>query len=348
MHKSFKIGDKNIGDNNPCFIVGEIGQAHEGSLGVAYSYIDLASEVGIDAIKFQMHFANEESTLDDKFRVKFSYQDKNRFEYWKRMEFSSEEWSKLREYAFKKKILFSATPFSLRAVELLTKLNIDFWKIGSGDISFEPMVDSIIMKEKPIIFSTGLGSHKEINKLTTKFTKKKKEFAILHCTSKYPALLKYTRLNMMDLYKKKYNCPSGLSDHSGNINSSISAIARNANILEAHIIFDKRMFGPDSKSSLNAKEFKLLKKYRDDYYEMQTNENITLSEDSEQKKNKILFSRSLSLKKDLKKGHILSKNDFLLKKPGNGIKPCDMKKIINKELAKNVSSKKLLKWNDIK
>ncbi len=348
MHKSFKIGCKKIGDNSPCFLVAEVGQAHEGSLGVAHSYIDLASEIGVDAIKFQMHFANEESTLDEKFRVNFSYQDKNRFEYWKRMEFSPDNWSKLRDYAFKKNILFSATPFSIKAVELLTRLNIDFWKIGSGDISFKPMIDEIIMKNNPIIFSTGLGNQNEINELTKKLKKKEKKFAILHCTSKYPALLKETKLNMMNFYRKKYNCPSGLSDHSGNVNSAISAIARSADIVEAHIIFEKNMFGPDSKASLSPEEFRLLKKYRDDYFEIQTNEYVKFFEDEEKKKNKILFGRSLSLKKDQKKGHVLSENDFLFKKPGTGIKSNDINKVVNKQLSRDVSSKKLLKWDDLK
>lgn len=348
MHKSFKIGCKKIGDNSPCFLVAEVGQAHEGSLGVAHSYIDLASEIGVDAIKFQMHFANEESTLDEKFRVNFSYQDKNRFEYWKRMEFSPHNWSKLRDYAFKKNILFSATPFSIKAVELLTRLNIDFWKIGSGDISFKPMIDEIIMKNNPIIFSTGLGNQNEINELTKKLKKKEKKFAILHCTSKYPALLKETKLNMMNFYRKKYNCPSGLSDHSGNVNSAISAIARSADIVEAHIIFEKNMFGPDSKASLSPEEFRLLKKYRDDYFEIQTNEYVKFFEDEEKKKNKILFGRSLSLKKDQKKGHVLSENDFLFKKPGTGIKSNDINKVVNKQLSRDVSSKKLLKWDDLK
>lgn len=348
INKSFKIGSKNIGDGYPCFLVAEIGQAHEGSLGVAHSYIDLASDIGLDAIKFQMHLANEESTLDEEFRVKFSYQDKNRFEYWKRMEFSMEGWTQLREHASKKNILFSATPFSIKAVELLTKLKIDFWKIGSGDISFNQMIDKIIKKNEPILFSTGLGSEKEIDNLTTKLRNNNKKFAILHCTSKYPASLKQTRLNMLDFYKKNYNCPSGLSDHSGNVNSSISSIARGANILEAHLTFEKKMFGPDSKASLNPKDFQLLKKYRDDYYEIKINENQIFFDDKEKRRNKIIFGRSLSLKKNLQKGHVLKKTDILFKKPGNGIKPSELEKVINKKLCKNVSSKKLLKWNDFK
>ena len=109
--KSFFIGDREIGLNQPSFIIAEVAQAHDGSLGMAHSFIDIAADYGADAIKFQTHIADHESTLDDEFRINFSYEDKSRFEYWKRMEFTYEEWIGLYKHAEEKKNNFSFISF---------------------------------------------------------------------------------------------------------------------------------------------------------------------------------------------------------------------------------------------
>ena len=109
--KSFYIGDKEIGPDHPSFIIAEVAQAHDGSLGMAHSFIDIASDYGADAIKFQTHIANQESTLDEEFRIKFSYEDKTRFDYWERMEFTLEQWIGLYKHAQEKNIIFLSSAF---------------------------------------------------------------------------------------------------------------------------------------------------------------------------------------------------------------------------------------------
>ena len=111
--KPIKLGNKKLGGNYPALIIAEIGQAHDGSLGIAHSYIDAVAAAGADGVKFHTHFASEESTLDDKFRIHFSKQDKTRFDYWKRMEFSQNQWQDLAEHADKKGLLFLSSAFSI-------------------------------------------------------------------------------------------------------------------------------------------------------------------------------------------------------------------------------------------
>ena len=113
----------------------EIGQAHEGSLGILHSYIDALSDTGIDAIKFQTHIAEAESSEYEPFRVEFSYEDKTRFDYWKRMEFSLSQWTGIREHCDEVGLEFISSPFSNMAVDWLEEIGVQEYKIGSGEVS---------------------------------------------------------------------------------------------------------------------------------------------------------------------------------------------------------------------
>ena len=128
----FDIADRPVGTGHPCFIIGEVAQAHDGSLGMAHAYIDAIADAGADAVKFQTHIAAEESTPDEMWRVKFSYQDDSRFDYWRRMEFTEAQWRGLADHAGEKGLVFLSSPFSVAAVELLARIGVPAWKIASG------------------------------------------------------------------------------------------------------------------------------------------------------------------------------------------------------------------------
>ena len=254
MQKNIKIGKKIIGDKHLPYIIAEVAQAHDGSLGMAHSYIDAAAEAGVDAIKFQTHFAEQESTFNDKFRIRFSYEDKNRFEYWKRIEFDKSGWEKLKKYAEKKGLTFLSSPFSLKAVNLLSSLNVSAWKIGSGEVQNFEMLSQIKLSKKPILISNGMSTESEIKK-TLKFLNKK-NVALLYCVSSYPSKNSEIDINEISLLKKKFKVPVGFSDHSGSIYPSQIAMCSGANLVEVHVNFDRKMFGPDSSSSVTFEELK--------------------------------------------------------------------------------------------
>ncbi len=328
-------------------IIAEIGQNHDGSLGLAHSYIDAVASTGADVIKFQMHFADEESTLNDKFRKKFSYKKESRFEYWKRMEFSNDEWFGLIKHAKKKKLLFSCSPFSLKAVELLKKLNVDIWKIASGEINNFEILNKIIKQNKPIIISTGLSNYLEIKK-TIGFLNKKKfnNFILMQCTTKYPCDYKSVGINNLDVYKKKFKCDVGLSDHTGSIFPSLYALSKGISALEVHVTFDKEMFGPDIKSSISIEDLKKIVEYRNAKNLMDKN---PINKDKFAKKvkyNKKLFSKSLSIKKNMVKGEILEKSNLVLKKPGTGLDYTYSKKLIGRKAKKNINKNYLIFLKD--
>src|SRR6056297_1659916 len=227
-------------------LIAEIAQAHDGSLGIAHSYIDALADSGVDAVKFQTHIAEAESSMHEPFRTKFSYEDKNRYDYWKRMEFTLEQWEGLKKHCEEKNVEFLSSPFSISAVELLEKIGVKRYKIGSGEINNFLLLRKIAKTGKPIILSSGMSSFSELDKTLEFLQKFDNSLSILQCTTAYPTTPEQWGLNVITELKKRYEMPVGFSDHSGDIYACLAATALGAEILEFHVVFDKRMFGPDA------------------------------------------------------------------------------------------------------
>ncbi len=329
------------------FIIAEIAQSHDGSLGILHSYIDALSDVGIDAIKFQTHIADAESSQYEPFRVNFSYEDKTRFDYWKRMEFNLEQWIEIKNHCHDVGLEFISSPFSNMAVDLLENLGVQKYKIGSGEVNNFLMLEKIAKTGKEIILSTGMSSIDELDKSIKFLRGFNNKLSILQCTSKYPTKPEEVGLNMIVELKNRYNISVGLSDHSGSIFPSIGAVSLGAEILEFHVVFDKKMFGPDSTSSLTINEAKqLVEGVR--YIE----KSISIYIDKKETKNfldvKNIFEKSLSVNKYLKKGDIITFEDLESKKPlGYGISVKDYKQIIGRKLNKDIEKWSFLNYNDL-
>jgi N,N'-diacetyllegionaminate synthase len=329
-------------------IIAEIGLSHNGSMSKAKKLIDLTSKSGADVIKFQTHYADEESTIDEKFRKGFNFKHKNRFEYWKAHEFTQQEWVILKKYAKKKRLIFSSSPFSIKAYDILKKAGVDIWKIGSGEF-FSNHLNNLILKDKrPIIISTGMCNWKEISTKVKLLKKKKKNFLIMQCTSKYPLNLKEVGMNVISKISKKYNCPVGLSDHSGSISPSLMALSDDiTKVIEVHVSEPKNFNNPDRASSISFEQLKLICEHRDNLKILKKN-NIDKDKMSKQLlKTRELFTKSIAVKKNLKIGKVILLNDLCFKKPGNGIKESKINNILGKKLIKNVNYNKLLKWTDL-
>src|SRR4051812_45160420 len=149
-----------------CLVIAEIGQAHDGSLGTAHAYIDAIAEAGADAVKFQTHIAAAESTPGEPFRVKFSPQDATRYDYWKRMEFTEPQWHALAEHARERGLIFLSTPFSSEAVELLARVGVPAWKVGSGEVTSLPLLAQMAATKLPVLVSSGMSSWEELDQAT--------------------------------------------------------------------------------------------------------------------------------------------------------------------------------------
>ncbi len=321
-------------------LIAEVGLAHEGSLGLAHSYIDSASSIGLDTVKFQMHIAEAESSSHEKFRINFSYEDKTRFEYWNRTSFTFEEWQKLIKHAESKNLNFLITPFSTTALEDISKLGLKRIKLGSAEVIDDLILNRALDYSFEYIISNGFCGDLIFETIDL-FKNRNKNLTVLECTSKYPCSNDdFNHVRFKSLFNKDIGV--GVSDHSGDISIPKYAISLGADVIEAHIVFDKKMFGPDSSSSLEISQWAEIVKFRNDIKQIKNEKAYSL--DTKMKKT---FSRSLSFNKNLKKDHKISILDFESKKAnGFGLPSCEFKNFIDKKLTKNVQKGDFVKISD--
>ncbi len=329
------------------YIIAEIGQAHEGSLGMAFSYIDALASTGVDAVKFQVHIAAAESSVHEPFRIKFSEQDASRFDYWKRMEFSEREWQLLKKRCEDNGMEFLASPFSNAAVDLLENLEVKRYKIGSGEVNNFLLLEKIAGTKKPVILSSGMSSLEELDKTVAFLKKRKVEYSILQCTTSYPTQPENYGLNIISEFKQRYGVKIGFSDHSAKTGTCIAATALGAEILEFHAVFSRKSFGPDASSSLEIGEIKKL---------VTSVKNISIAlkhpvdknDNSAFKELKDIFEKSLAVNKDLPKGHVLQFEDLEAKKPkGKGIDVANFEAMIGRTLKLDLKQWEFLNWDDL-
>ncbi len=343
----FKIDGRWIGAGHSPYLIAEVAQAHDGSLGFAHAFIDAAAEAGADAIKFQTHFADEESTRDEQFRVKFSKQDASRFDYWKRMEFTDEQWAGLAGHAREKKLAFISSAFSMRAVELLERLGMPTWKVASGEVLSPGFLQRLAATGKPVLLSSGMSPYREIEAAFNLLRDTGAPVAILQCTSRYPTQLPDVGLNVIDELRRRFGCPVGLSDHSGQVYPALIAMARGANIIEAHITLDKRMFGPDVSSSLTVEEFGLLARTRDAMAEMDANPVDKDAMAGEMAGMRELFQKSVAARTPLLAGTLLTRDMLTTKKPATGIPAGEIERVVGRKLSRAVEPDRVLNWSDL-
>lgn len=330
------------------YVIAEVGQAHDGSLGILHSYIDAVAKTGANAVKFQTHIAEAESSMHEPFRVKFSYVDKTRFDYWKRMSFSEEQWIEIAKHCREVGLDFVSSPFSIEAVNLLEKVGVDKYKIGSGEVTNLLLLEQVARTGKPIIISSGMSDYKELDKAISHISKFNSNISVLQCTTQYPVKPEKLGLNVIVELKERYSLPVGLSDHSSTIFPSIVAVSMGAKIIEAHIVFDKSMFGPDSSSSLTVAEFTQLVdgvRFIDTAY----NSPVDKAKNDDFTDVKRIFEKSLSVNRDLAKGSIITVDMLETKKPsGFGISADRYQEIIGKKIKTDMAKWDFLNWEDIK
>ena len=343
---SFKIENTEVG-NSRTFIIAEVAQAHDGSLGTAHAYIDAASKTGVDAIKFQTHIASAESSIDEPWRVKFSRQDETRFDYWKRMEFSREQWLGLKEHAESRGLVFLSSPFSNEAVDLLEDLGISAWKIASGEVSNPLLLKHIAKTGKPVILSTGLSTYDELDLACSIFTSMDCPIAILQCTSSYPTPASEVGLNVMQELSDRYSCPAGLSDHTASIYTGIAAATLGASLLEVHITLSKDSFGPDVPASLTTEELAQLVAGIRHVETLLANPMDKAAQQSGFDEMNQIFRKSLYLAEDLKEGQELLEEHLVAKKPGTGIPAANYKSVLGKKLVRTMSKGEKLSLDDL-
>lgn len=324
------------------YIIAEVSQNHDGSLGQAHAFIDAVAQTGVDAIKFQTHIASEESTKYEPFRVKFSYEDATRYDYWKRMEFSKEQWKGLYDHAKNLGLDFLSSPFSEKALDMLDEIGIPAWKFGAGEVFNEPLMRKAISTKKPIILSTGLSTYDDIDKLVNLINENGNKVALLQCVTAYPSSPEMIDINQITELKKRYPCIIGISDHSSTIYPSLAAVTLGAKIVEVHVTMSKYMFGPDIKASVDVEQLAQIVE-GSKFITKMLNTSINMRELDDNRANlRKMFSKCIYTTRQISKGEEITSDKVALKKPYNGAGFTDFSQIVGKKANRDIDEEKCL------
>lgn len=343
----FEIAGRQVGEQAPCLVIGEVAQAHDGSLGMAHAFIDAIADAGADGVKFQTHIADAESTPSEPFRVRFSQQDETRLDYWRRMEFTEEQWRGLKQHASERDLIFLSSPFSNEAVEMLERVGVPAWKIASGEVGNAPMFERIVQTQKPVLLSTGMSPWEEIDQAAARVREADLPLLVFQCTSAYPTPPDKVGLNVLQTLRSRYDCPVGLSDHSGTIYPGLAAAVLGVDMIEVHVTFSREMFGPDVPASLTTDELRQLVEGVRFVEGMLSNSVDKDAVALEMAPLRETFFKSVVATVDIPQGTVLEPQHLTIKKPGTGIPADQLESLIGRRVKRAISRDELLGEDDL-
>jgi N,N'-diacetyllegionaminate synthase len=330
-----------------CLVIGEVAQAHDGSLGTAHAFIEAIAAAGANAVKFQTHVAAAESTPGEPWRVRFSPQDASRFDYWKRMEFTAEQWQGLARHAAERGLVFLSSPFSVEAAQMLERLGMAAWKIASGEVSNPVLFDFLLDTGKPVLLSTGMSPLSEIDGAVQRVRQRGAPLAVLQCTTAYPCPPEKVGLNLIPFFRERYGCAVGLSDHSGTIYPGLAAVTLGAEVLEVHVTLSREAFGPDVPASLTTAELRQLvdgTRFLERAFAHPVDKDGMAVEMEPLRR---MFTKSVVARADLPAGTVLTKDHLAVKKPGGGIPAARLPELLGCRLRRAVRADEALREEDL-
>ncbi len=337
-----KIGDRFVGDGEPCFIIAEVGCNHDGKINQAKEMIDMAVDAKCDAVKFQSFTANK------LFNEYYPDYKEGWISLLKSLELPK-DWHKiLSDYCKEKGIIFLSSCCDEEKAEWLEELDVPAFKIPSYELTHIPLLKYTAKKNKPIIMSTGIAVESEIQEaINTIKEEDNNQIIIMHCVSSYPGNIEDLNLKTIPHYKKLFNIPIGLSDHCPWIESSLAAVMLGANIIEKHITLNKNLPGPDHKFALDKEGIKTwVKQIRS--AEKAIGKIKTSPADGE--KNEVLWRRCLWAKNDIPQDKIITEDDIMIVRPSpeGSLPPKEIYNIIGKKSNKDIKKGGMINFSMLK
>jgi len=330
-----KICDRQIGEGQPTFIIAELSANHNGDLDCAKRTIEAMAKAGADAVKLQTYTADTLTIDSDK-----EYFQINKGTVWDGLNlyklyqeaYTPWEWHKeLFDLAHSLGLICFSSPFDPTAVDLLEELEVPVYKIASFEITDIPLIEYIASKGKPVILSTGISELKDIERAMKAFDRcSNKNIALLKCTSSYPAPFEEMNLKTIPDLAQRFGVISGLSDHSMGHEVAVAAVAMGARIVEKHFILDRNLGGPDSGFSMEPAEFEDMVRCIRNVEKALGTVQYELSEKSRQSRG---FSRSLFIVEDVKAGDEISDKNVRSIRPGDGLAPRFLPKIVGRKFS---------------
>lgn len=350
VFKSLTTGKHPIGHDYECFIIAEAGVNHNGSIQLAKDLIDVAAEAGADAVKFQTFKAENLVTTSAPMA---NYQKLNtgkkqsQFEMLQTLELDDDAHEELITYADSKKITFLSTPFSEESADLLIRHKLPLFKIPSGEITNIPFLRYLARTGKPLILSTGMSTLGEVEKAVQIFEEENnQDYALLHCTSNYPAPFESVNLKAMNTLRQAFRCPVGYSDHTVGIEVSIAAAALGASIIEKHFTLDKQLPGPDHKASLEPKQLRdMVSSIRNIAQAMGSGIKRPTANEMQ---TAAVARKSIVAAQDIPLGAIIGPGDLRMLRPGTGLHADFIPLVIGKKAQQLIPAGQLISLDMLK
>lgn len=348
--KSFKIGDRKVGEEAPTYFIAEIGANFDGDLDVAKQYAREAKRVGADCAKIQTFKAKKivsrEGFASMKLKGVHGSWKRPVDEVFKEVEFPREWHKKFFEYCWSIGITPSTAAYDYEGVDLVDDIGIEFYKIGSGDITWLEMIEYIAKKGKPVMLATGAATLGEVDDAVRVIEKTgNKNFVLMQCITNYPSKFESANINVLKTYKEAFGAILGYSDHTPDDVVPLGAVALGAKVIEKHFTFNRKNKGPDHPHSMEPDEFaRMIERTRNLEKAMGTGRKEVVAEESE---TVIVQRRGLTATRNLKKGAVLKKSDVIELRPALGIYPKYKNAIIGKALKKNLKAGSPIHWEDI-
>ena len=333
-----KIGSKEVGPGHPALVIAEIGNNHDGSVHQAERLVDAAAEAGADAAKFQTHIAEAEMHPSTPTPPHFP---EPRWEFTKRMELTLDEHRHLKQYTEEKGLLFFSSPFSVEAVELLEEIGTPLYKIASGEVTNQPLIEAVAQTGKPVLLSTGMAGIADVDAAMEILRRTGSDVVVLQCTSNYPCPPEKVNLRAMPALGDRYGIPYGLSDHTPDIHTSIAAVALGASAIEKHFTLSKRLYGPDHHASLTPEELaRLVDGVRQVEAALGSGEKVR---DPELDPARATFEKSVVTRVRIPAGATIEREMLTTKRPGNGIPAVRLDAVVGRRAATEIPENELVR-----
>lgn len=340
------IGNRKVGSGEPVFIIAEAGVNHNGDLALARRLIDAAAEAGADAVKFQTFVAERlvtRSAPKAEYQRKTTDASESQYAMLKRLELSPESHRDLLTWSHSRGLAFLSTPFDPQSADLLESFEVPVFKVGSGELTDLAILTHIARKGRPMIISTGMSWLSEVEQAVRIVREAGQDhIALLHCVSNYPALTQDVNLRALDTLRQAFNVPVGYSDHTQGIAVAVAAVARGACIIEKHFTLDRTLPGPDHEASLGPDEFAaMVCGVRE--VERALGDGVKRPMAAE------LSTRAVARKSvvalvDIKGGCSITHKMLGVRRPGTGIAPADLDRLVGRTVRENVQAGTVLTW----
>jgi N,N'-diacetyllegionaminate synthase len=347
--KKVKIENRWIGDLEPVFITAEAGVNHNGDIGLAKELVDVAKDAGADAVKFQA-FKAENVVIKKAEKARYQKEatgsEESQYEMIKKLELTGEDFKELADYANKKGIMFLASPFGKKSVDMLDEIGVPAFKVASGEITNFPLLKYVAKKGKPVILSTGMATLGEIEEaLRVIRNQGTHDVVLLHCVTSYPAKVEDVNLRAIQTLKCAFKLPVGFSDHTLGITVPIAAVALGAVLIEKHFTLDRNLLGPDHRASLEPDELKrMVRAIRE--VEKALGDGVKKPTEDEKRIKKVV-RRSIVAKVEIPKETVITEDMLDLKRPGTGIEPKHLNKVIGKIAKRDIKPGELITFEKL-